>query len=83
MVPCRLQFNPASAIGPWFTANYYWLAHDHKDQAQPDSRDSYVKSDAGSKSPTESVLSKVRVPSNPVYTLSSIPVTCASLRRRH
>ena len=31
-----LQFNPASAIGPWFTANYYWLAHDHRDSAQPD-----------------------------------------------
>ncbi len=31
-----LQFNPASAVGPWFTANYYWLSHDQKDQAQPD-----------------------------------------------
>ena len=31
-----LQFNPATSVGPWFTANYYWLAHDHKDQAQPD-----------------------------------------------
>ena len=31
-------FDPATMTGPWFTANYFWLARDHVDSAQPELR---------------------------------------------
>ena len=33
-----LTFDPATMTGPWFTANYFWLARDHVDSAQPELR---------------------------------------------
>jgi len=33
-----LEFSPLTTTDGWFTANYFWLAHDHRDEAQPDLR---------------------------------------------